>query len=352
MSRLRFPSMLARVAGLDAQDMEIFPASAWCRFGRALTASVAFLAMAGTIYEWFGFRAEDKSAVAAKAAVDKYCPFLDSDCTKAGKSGVCSILPQASQEHVPVCPKRLYGDGHSFLRWIAQDAFADLDVERESDGLPTLLSATQARRAAAAAGKSQVGVFGARPWGGEISLPPAVPGAGAYKVDFTLLVVDAGGELVRLAPVEVQAIDTTSDTRASMAGLKEGRQIVQSSVGLNWENVNKRILPQLIVKGLMLQAERLCTSGLYFVTPEPVYRRVMVRLGGQNRLRRLPKQPGSLTFVRYDYDFSQPIVEGVPVPLKRLDPLTVSTSDLSLAFITPENLPAAGAYEAAIRSRL
>lgn len=344
--------MLARVAGLDAQDAEAFPASVVCRFGRVLDAAVTFPPMAGTIYEWFGYRAEDKSDAAAKAAAEKYCPFLESDCTKAGKSGVCSILPQASQEHVPVCPKRLYGDGHSFLRWIAQDAFADLDVKRESDGLPTLLPATQARRVAATERTSQVGVFGARPWSGEISLPPAVPGAGAYKVDFTLVVVDAAGELVRLAPVEVQAIDTTSDTRASMAGLNDGRQIVQSGVGLNWENVNKRILPQLIVKGLMLQAERLCTSGLYFVTPEPVYQRVMVRLGGENRLRRLPKQPGSLTFVRYDYDFSQPIVDGTPVPLKRLDPVTVSTSDLSLAFITPENLPAAGAYEASIRSKL
>ncbi|SHO97575.1 NotI family restriction endonuclease [Mycobacteroides abscessus] len=309
--------------------------------------------MAGTIYEWFGYRATDQSEVAAKAAKDQYCPFIERDCKKRGKSGVCSILPTQSQEHVAICPVRLYGDRHAFLRWIAADAFSDLAPRLEEDGLPALVPARrQARQEAKNHGAVQIGVFGATPWSGEISLPPAVPGAGAYKVDFTLVAVSPTGDLLRLAPVEVQSIDTTSDTKASMKGLKNGRGIVQSSVGLNWENVNKRILPQLIVKGLMLQAERLCTSGMYFVTPEPVYRRVMLRLGGENRLRRLPKQPGSLTFVRYDYDFTQGAQDGEPVPLKQFKSETVSTSDLSLAFITPENLPAAGAYETSILGKL
>jgi len=308
--------------------------------------------VAGTIYEWFGYRSDDTSDAAAQAASDHLCPFLGKDCVKRGKSGVCSIEPATSQEHVAICPVRLYFSGHDFLRHIANDAFGDLGVNLSPDGLPHLLPAKDASRASRSTGNYQVGVFGAKPWSGEISLPPAVPGAGSYKVDFTMVVVDPAGQLVRFAPVEVQSIDTTSDTRASMAGLKSGRQIVQSKVGLNWENVNKRILPQLIVKGLMLQAEALCSSGMYFVTPEPVFKRVMLRLGGPDRLRRIPKQPGSLTFVRYDYDFSHPLTDGVPIPMKRLDPVTVSTSDLSLAFITPENLPAAGAYERAIQGKL
>lgn len=308
--------------------------------------------MAGTIYEWYGYRGDDKSDIAATAAEGRYCSFVHDGCTKSGKTGVCSILPRASQEHVPVCPKRFYGDGHAFLRSIAHDAFGDLELDLAEDGLPDLVPATQAKRAAAASRINQIGVFGQKPWSGEISLPPAVPGGGAPKVDFTLVVVSPEGELVRLAPVEVQAIDTTSDTKASMAGLKDGRRIVSSGVGLNWENVNKRILPQLIIKGLMLQAERLCTAGLYFVTAEPVYQRIMMRLGGERRLRRLPKQPSSLTFIRYDFDFSNTISDGETVPLKLLEPVTVSTSDLSIAFITPENLPGPGAYEAAIRAKL
>lgn len=232
------------------------------------------------------------------------------------------------------------------------DAFGDLDVALAQDGLPEISPASVAVEVAASTGVSQVGIFGAAPWGGEISLPPAVPEGGRYKIDFTAVVVDAAGNLVRFAPVEVQSIDTTNKTIESLNALKDGRQVVQSSVGLNWENVNKRILPQLIVKGLMLQAEALCSTGLYFVTPEPVYKRIMSRLGGEARLRRLPKQPGSLTFLRYDYVLQPPTAIGQPLAMNLLEPVTVSTSDLSLAFITPENLPAPGAYETAIRSKL
>lgn len=308
--------------------------------------------VAGTIYEWFGYRGNDMSPTAASAALNQHCPFLNSTCVKQGKTGVCSIEPATSHEHVAICPVRMYFDGHHFLREIASESFADLNVALAADGLPVLLPAKQAKQAAAASGVNQVGIFGAKPWSGEISLPPAVPGAGRYKVDFTAVVVSPTGDLLRFTPVEVQSIDTTNKTTASMTGLKNGRQIVQSGVGLNWENVNKRILPQLIVKGLMLQAEGLCSSGLYFVTPEPVYKRITLRLGGPTRLRQIPRQPGSLTFIRYDYDFSAPLTDGTPVPLKRLPPITVSTSDLSLAFITPENLPQSSAYEASILAKL
>ncbi|MGW5238630.1 hypothetical protein ACWEOW_06835 [Monashia sp. NPDC004114] len=308
--------------------------------------------MAGKIYEWFGYRGSDQSATAAQAVIDQSCPFLGATCIKRGRTGVCSIEPAKSQEAVPICPVRLYDGHHEFLRHIAADAFINLEVAVDSTGLPTLVPASRARLVATKARRAQVGVFGANPWGGEISLPPAVDGGGSYKIDFTLVVIGPSGELQAFVPVEVQSIDTTNDTKASMAGLKNGRTIVQSTVGLNWENVNKRILPQLIVKGLMLQAEALCTNGLYFVTPEPVFKRVMMRLGGVDRLRRIPKQPGSLTFIRYDYDFSTGILDGSPLALKRLAPVTVSTSDLSLAFITPENLPASGAYESAIKQKL
>lgn len=315
--------------------------------------------MAGTIYEWYGMRSSDQSIAAADVVTHYYCPTLRRDCNKAGRTGVCSIETTQTSELVPVCPSRLYFDDHLFLRRIAGDAFSDLNVAtRPSDGLPTLMPWNAAKAAAAASGVSQVGVFGARPFEGELNLPVAIEGAGSPKVDFTVFAISPGGDLLRFVPVEVQSIDTTNSTRESQAGLKDGRQIIQSGVGLNWENVNKRILPQLIVKGLMLQAEGKCTHGLYFVTPEPVYKKIMLRLGGTDplgkpkRLRAIPKQPGSLTFHRYDYDFSQPLLAGSPTPMKLLEPVTVSTSDLSLAFISPENLPASGAYETAMRNKL
>lgn len=312
--------------------------------------------MTGTIYEWFGYRGTDRSGSAAAATIAKHCVHIGRTCAKAGQSGVCSIT--TATDMVPICPRRLYSNNHDFLRTIAEEVFADLAVELSpADGRPLLSAWAAAKNRAATTGIAQVGVFGENPFGGELNLPPAVPGGGSPKVDFTLFAIDPTGSLLRFVPVEVQSIDTTGNTKPSVAALKDNRQSAASTVGLNWENVNKRILPQLIVKGLMLQAEGLCTHGLYFVTPEPVFRKIMLRLGGfdttghPRRLRSIPKQPGSLTFHRYDYDLAQ-AVDGAPVPMRLLPPVTVSTSDLSLAFISPENLPISGAYEASMRGKL
>ena len=71
-----------------------------------------------------------------------------------------------------------------------------------------------------------------------------------------------------------------------------------SEAGLNWDNVSKRILPQLIYKGHVLRQEPLCNKGMFFVCPTPVYDRVRERLGGD--MRPYHFQPGSLTFCWYD----------------------------------------------------
>lgn len=306
------------------------------------------LRVMGTIHEWFGFQPTDTSHAAAAAANSKLCPFLAGPCTKSG--GVCSVVPSASVGPVIVCPKRLYFHGHEFLRVIAHTAFYDLDLDLDVDGLPTLVPGAEARSVAARKGLYQAAVFG-QGFGGEIKLPPAVPGGGQYSVDFTIVVVSPDGELKAFVPVEVQSIDTTGSYRESLSKLEADRSVVSSKFNMNWENVNKRILPQLIVKGLMLQAERLCSTGLYFVTPEPVYERIMARLGGLERLRRIPPQPGSITFMRYNHD-ERSASEGSPLELDLIEFRTASTSDLSLAFITPENLPAGGSYEMSIMQKL
>jgi len=52
--------------------------------------------MAGYITEFFGYRADDKSETALRAATNEVCPFLGSKCTKILSrdhtvSGVCAI---------------------------------------------------------------------------------------------------------------------------------------------------------------------------------------------------------------------------------------------------------------------
>src|SRR5262249_42550842 len=155
------------------------------------------------------------------------------------------------------------------------------DIAREAFGPGVvLINAAEARkRRAAGSGLSgnEVAVFG-RYWGGELPLPRPPTGkkkGSAYYVDWVLSKLDSKGELVEFTAVEVQTIDTTgiylAQAQTLMSGRpytdKKGRAPGFSDAGLNWENVNKRILPQLIYKGQVLRRESRCTKGLFFVCP-------------------------------------------------------------------------------------
>jgi hypothetical protein len=304
--------------------------------------------MTAKIFEWYGYSVEDKSAAAQLAASSQTCPFLGALCKKRSSGGVCSITPTESNETVIICPVRMYFKNHQFLADIAKTAFAHLDP-LESGDRPALAIGTEAVAKAAASGQNQIGVFG-QGWGGELKLPPSMDGGAAYSVDFTLVAVSPEAELLGMAPVEVQSIDITNSNDLGVAALKDERQVVPTTAGLNWENVSKRILPQLIVKGLMLQGEALSTHGIYFVTPEPVFQKIAMRLGGMGRLREIPPQPGAITFVRLGYVGD--LVAGVPLELGVVGTTTISTSDMSIAFISPQNLPPAGSYEKKIRAKM
>lgn len=106
---------------------------------------------------------------------------------------------------------------------------------------------------------------------------------------------------MELTAIEVQTIDTTGTYANARNALADRREIMSDTVGLNWENVSKRIIPQIIYKGQVLQREELCKAGLFFVCPFPVYQRVVERLGGKEKLPAFPSQPASIHFIAYDF---------------------------------------------------
>lgn len=309
--------------------------------------------MAGVLFERFGFAVDASPAPAGYVAARQglQCPFISDTCKKHKSGGVCSITPTELKRPVIICPNRLYERQHRFLREIAVDAFVASQPSAynlDPEGLPILHRGNQVVAAAAASGLIEIGAFGGT-LGSEIKLPPAVAGGASYSVDFVLVAATPEGDLQGFVPIEVQTIDTTNNYKAAVADHEATGAITQSGVGLNWENVSKRILPQLITKGLMLQGERLCTHGMFFVTPSPVFDKIATRLGGIQSLRQIPMQPGSITFSRYDVDQA---TQASPLLLTRDGSITISTSDMSLAFISPRNLPPAGSYESKIKSRL
>ncbi len=266
--------------------------------------------MAGTIWEFFGYRSNDESTKARKAAENKTCPIIKETCEKTFNdgiiSGVCSLKP-INTDPVICCPIRLYSDNYKILHDISFKAFGEH---------LKLIPGRTAIFCAKTENKSCVAVFGKR-WGGELRLPQK-SGSGGYFVDWVLAKLNSEGKLEEFVAVEVQTIDTTGNYRNGFSALKDKRSVVKTTAGLNWENVSKRILPQLIYKGQVLQREEMCKKGLFFVCPEPVFQRIMKRLGGQEGLIRYALQPASVTFVVYNHDLAKEADDGELVPLKKI----------------------------------
>jgi hypothetical protein len=301
--------------------------------------------MAGTIVDFFGYRAADDSDASLDAVAKNLCPFLHDTCTKTlGRdgscSGVCAVKQVSSDQRIICCPIRLYADDYEILRIVSRKTF----------GVDLGLYSGRAAVAKARSEGGAVAVFGHR-WGGELRLPKR-NGVGNYFADWVLARLDERGELAEFTSIEVQTIDTTGNYRASRAGLIDGRREVKSTVGLNWENVSKRIIPQLVYKGQVLQREPLCRSGLWFVTPESVYSRIIDRLGGaKNMAFGYAPQPGALHFLRYDYDDNAEYAKGVPTKLMVTGDECTTVEQVQAAF-NRVRLPEPGVYGKALREAL
>ncbi|MFP3586381.1 NotI family restriction endonuclease [Paraburkholderia sp. SIMBA_055] len=297
--------------------------------------------MASRIIEFFGYAPQDRSEAARQARDGRQCPFIGAVCQKTlndGEvSGACTLKP-ANGPAVICCPIRLYASQHQILRDVAEVAF---------DGGVDLYPGAQAREAAVQPGRSRIAVFG-KAWGGELRLPNR-SGVGGYYVDWVLAKLTEAGGLEEFVAIEVQSIDTTGNYRAEReAYLRSEDYAGSSTAGFNWENVSKRILPQLIYKGNVLQRERLCRKGLFFVSPTPVYQRIDQRLG--QGLLEYHLQTGSISFMWYSV--GDPAPEGQLRELRREGTFTTSVVQVANAFTSPTNLPDANVYERAIHNAL
>lgn len=297
--------------------------------------------MPSRIIEFFGHAPDDRSASSNAAREGKHCPFIDADCQKTLSDGTISgacTLQSKTGNPVICCPQRLYADHYKVLTDVAQAAFKQ----------PVSLSpGSRARRAPVKAGEARVAVFGKR-WGKELRLPSRGT-SGSYFVDWVLARLDDNGNLAEFVAVEVQSIDTTGNYQAERRAYANGHSYDGwSTAGFNWENVNKRILPQIIYKGHVLRRENLCTKGLFFVCPTPVFQKIRERLGG--KLLEYQLQTGALTFIWYDV--GPPTPHGQVRALVRGGSFTTTVDQVALAFTSPSNLPNPNVYEAAIRAEL
>jgi hypothetical protein len=291
-----------------------------------------------TLLEWFGHDVRNWSAEAVDHRNREWCPYIEHDCSKTfndgNRSGGCSVILKEGIK-IAICPNRLYAGNYQALSDVAKVAFGD--------GHRII---RPAEVAAVNHDGRYVAAFGHR-FGRELQLPSR-GGRGGYFVDWILARLDNNGDLRDFVAVEIQTIDTTGQYRTQVESLRDGnRNVGPSRAGLNWENVNKRILPQLIYKGRVLQRERLCTKGLFFVCPDVIYQRIVDRLGGIDPVDNL--QPGSLTF--HWYGIGDPDATG-DRPLAFGGAFSTTVDHVAYKFVAPTNLPDAGVYEKAIRLAL
>ncbi|MBN8936420.1 MAG: hypothetical protein J0I13_09055, partial [Rhizobiales bacterium] len=240
--------------------------------------------------EWFGYDVADTSPEALSGQSHSLCPFIDATCTKgpsASPTGACSAH-QTRGNTLAICPNRLYDAGYRVLSNVAREAFGtSATVIHPDEFHATVHDGTK------------VVAFG-KGYGRELRLPSR-DGVGSYYVDWILARISGSAQLAEFVAVEVQTIDTTNSYSETIKQLRLGnREPVRNDVGLNWENVSKRILPQLIYKGHVLRHEKLCHKGLFFICPEQVYSRILTRLGGG--LTEYYHQPGAITFHPYALD--------------------------------------------------
>ena len=304
--------------------------------------------MAEKIIELFGYSLDDHSSAARTSRQTQSCPMIGGLCSKQIgstenriRSGVCTITDKDGLP-VIICPIRLHAEQYSLLSTVAKLAFK-VEVVKLVDG-------RQVAEVTNTANAQLVAVFG-KGWGGELKVPGRpIRGrkSSGFFVDWILARLDANKTLIEFAALEVQTMDTIGSYRAEREAILNGTVHVGKSAGPNWENVNKRILPQLIYKGHLLEREALCQSGLFFACPEAVYNKIMDRLG--NELANYPMKNNSLTFLPIHLRPSK--TPGQPRALKPLPPKTTTIQQVQIAFSSPTNLPEAGAYEKAIRAAL
>ncbi len=289
------------------------------------------------ICEIFGFAPDDLTKECRNYWDRELCPFSGSKCTKFNHDksiiyGVCSVVSSGSE--IIICPKRLYAQGYKVLRDVSQDAFGYLPLYLVNEVKSLELVKETPNEFVIALGQNS---------GKEVQV-------GSHKnklsMDWVLVkIIDS--EPVEITGIEVQSIDITNNYRMTWESYKnlklnDNIQIPASKHGMNWANVHKRLIPQIIRKGQIYADSGLANKGMYFVVPDTVYQRFEEIIGDTP----LVSKPTKGVLNVFTYSLSDPVEHGSIRNIERTRTVRVSLEEFALNFISGGRIPGSSLDEA------
>ncbi len=289
------------------------------------------------LVEVFGYAPDDLSKEARSLWDIGACPFVNKACTKINHDqsityGTCSVTSPYGD--IIICPNRLYAENYETLKRISRDAFDDIPFLLFDEYISKRLSV---KNCIVALGKNS---------GKEVQVGRHL------SMDWVLARVE-DTKLVEYVGVEIQSIDITGNYRDAWHGYKNLPQtkksagrIPSSSHGLNWANVHKRLIPQLIRKGVIYSRSKLVKKGMYFVLPEIVYKKFEDVIGADIPTVNMASND-TLTVLTYALD--DVVNTGKHRDLIGVRKLRFTLDEFSNRFISGPNLPSGKELDDAIK---
>lgn len=291
------------------------------------------------LVEVFGYSPDDLTKEARTLWQMGGCPFVNKGCVKINHDhtiiyGTCSVTSPYGD--IIICPNRLYANKYETLAKVSQDAFGDIPFLTYDQFIE--------KRALyddciVALGKNS---------GKEVQVGRSL------SMDWVLAHI-SGAELKEYTGIEIQSIDITGNYRDAWHAYKNltpgvsRASLPTSQHGLNWANVHKRLIPQLIRKGVVYSRSNLVKKGLYFVLPDIVYKKFEDVIGADIPL---VDSPTHETITVYTYELGEEVPHGQQRELQEVRKLRFTLDEFSNRFISGPNLPQGEELDNAIRNIL
>jgi hypothetical protein len=290
------------------------------------------------LVEVFGYAPDDLTPEARNLWQLGACPFLGRRCSKTNHDqtityGTCSVT--SPEGDIIICPNRLYANRYETLRRSV--------IQCYGSETPMLLFSEYVERRNE---KGRVAVALGMNSGKEVRL------ARSLSMDWVIALIECG-KLVDYVGVEVQSIDITGNYRDTWHAYKnfdaDTLVVPSSGHGLNWANVHKRLIPQIIRKGLVYSRSNLVTKGLFFIAPDIVYRKFEDVVGAD-----IPKASlfDKNTITVHTYGLDSQVQHGKQRQLLFLREVRFTIDDFSNRFITGPNLPQGEELDKAVKAVL